>query len=125
MKYYSRLRPLVPGTYPEGRIKEIKNYDEKRYIDEIGYAAWGYVDYDGEISDNEARRYDLISEEYHMYYCVLSCIYEDGQSKSVLREQKILKKKPIDEYYERKNCRLLINWFGDYSKVEACIKEKK
>lgn len=44
MKYYSTERPIAPGTIPKGAI-EVKNYDEKKYVPEIGKEAWGFVIY--------------------------------------------------------------------------------
>lgn len=62
MKYYSKLRPISPGTYPTDgmpKVLEIHNYDEKQYVKDAGGDVWGYVKYDGELIPEIARRYEL------------------------------------------------------------------
>lgn len=42
MRYYSTLRPVSIGSYPEkDRVKEIVNFNDRQYVDEIEHEAWG------------------------------------------------------------------------------------
>lgn len=63
MKYYSILRPVAPGTFPRtAKVNEIYNFDRRQYCPEIGREAWGWIEYDVEISEKDAESYDLIRE---------------------------------------------------------------
>lgn len=63
MKYYSILRPVMPGTFPGGyKVNEIVNFDRRQYCKEIDRDAWGYIDFDGEIAEKDAEAYDLIKK---------------------------------------------------------------
>lgn len=43
MRYYSIMRPVMPGSYPKkAAAQEIENFDEKTFCEEIGREAWGY-----------------------------------------------------------------------------------
>lgn len=62
MKYYSTQRPIGPGTIPqytENPIKEIKNFDNRIFCEEINREAWGYVEYEKPLSQKEAAEYEL------------------------------------------------------------------
>ena len=42
MRYYSIMRPVMPGSYPKkAAAQEIENFDEKTFCEEIGREAWG------------------------------------------------------------------------------------
>lgn len=59
-RYYSLLRPIGPGTYPKpSEVKNIVNFDDKTFVYDINRYAWGYVEYEKELSWDEARDYDL------------------------------------------------------------------
>lgn len=59
--YYSILRPVGPGTYPNEGMKEIENFDEKKFIEEIGREAYGSVTYGRMLSPAELDQYDLVA----------------------------------------------------------------
>lgn len=64
-RYYSLLRPVSPGTYPQpSEVKNIVNFDERTFIDDINRYAWGYIEYEKELSWDEARDYDLEWNRY-------------------------------------------------------------
>lgn len=64
-RYYSLLRPVSPGTYPKpSEVKNIVNFDERTFIDDINRYAWGYIEYENELSWDEARAYDLEWNRY-------------------------------------------------------------
>ena len=51
MRYYSIMRPVMPGSYPKkAAAQEIENFDEKTFCEEIGREAWGYIDYSEELT---------------------------------------------------------------------------
>lgn len=63
MKYYSTQRPVMPGSFPKGTIREIKNFDSRIYCEEIGREAWGYIDYSEPIKPEAAKAYELVPAE--------------------------------------------------------------
>lgn len=58
-RYYCIMRPPAPGTIPAG-VREVEDYGERRYIPEIDRMAWGWVEYDRELTHAEIRGYELI-----------------------------------------------------------------
>ena len=58
-RYYSKLRPVGPGTFPKEGVQEIFNYDCQTYVEEVGREVWGYIEYDRELTDAEIRDYEL------------------------------------------------------------------
>ena len=62
-RYYSPLRPVDLGTIPTVHKLTIRNFDSREYVDSIGREAWGYVEYDAPLTDQEAADYDLIYAE--------------------------------------------------------------
>lgn len=61
MRYYSIMRPVMPGSYPKkAAAQEIENFDEKTFCEEIGREAWGYIDYSEELTESEAADCELV-----------------------------------------------------------------
>lgn len=61
MRYYSVMRPVMPGSYPKkAAVQEIENFNEKTFCEEIGREAWGYIDYSEELTESEAADYELV-----------------------------------------------------------------
>lgn len=66
VRYYSILRPVGLGTYPltDGNmVLNIVNYDERKYVEEIGRMAWGHIDYSQRLPELVAKGYDLVEEK--------------------------------------------------------------
>ena len=57
-RYYTLYRPPMLGAIPKGALNTF-SYDYKKIASEIGGPAWGYVDYDHELSEDEVREYEL------------------------------------------------------------------
>lgn len=61
VRYYSIRRPVAPGTFPTTqKVKNIVNYDRREPVTEIGGEAWGYIEYDKPLAEEEARNYELV-----------------------------------------------------------------
>ena len=59
-RYYSTQRPVMPGGFPrKADVVEIKNFDVKTFCEEIGKEAWGYIEYQAELTKEEADAYEL------------------------------------------------------------------
>ncbi len=63
MKYYSTQRPIGPGSIPMNVVIKIVNFDYRKPVPKIGRPAWGYVVYDRELTQQEARSYELFAEK--------------------------------------------------------------
>lgn len=59
-KYYSVMRPVSIGTFPREGVEEIVNFDNRTYCPEINREAWGYIEYNRELSEEEVAEYELI-----------------------------------------------------------------
>lgn len=62
VRYYSVMRPVGIGTYPEGKVIKFENYSEPTYCASIERTAWGYIDYEEELSEEMAKRYELVKK---------------------------------------------------------------
>ena len=58
-RYYSRMRPIGPGTCPKKGLQEVCNFDSRKYVEDAGTFVWGYADYDRELTDRETAAYEL------------------------------------------------------------------
>ena len=64
MRYYSTQRPVMPGSFPKPAgttVREIENFDARTFCEDIGREAWGYVEYDAPLSDEDAKEYELVA----------------------------------------------------------------
>lgn len=60
-RYYCIVRPPVPGAIPhKPYFYETRRFPERRYIPEIDRMAWGWVEYDEELTLQEVVDYELI-----------------------------------------------------------------
>lgn len=77
MRYYSILRPVSIGTFPNldgNEILKICNFDSGSYCKEIDREAWGFIDYEKLLSSEDVEKYDLMPER-----CCGNCLYRDGE----------------------------------------------
>lgn len=63
-RYYSKYRPINPGTYPthDNKPLKIKNFDDRKNIGG-NVKAWGYVEYPAKLSLEDQQNYDLMSDK--------------------------------------------------------------
>ena len=58
-RYYCLYRPPMPGTIPRGTVS-IKDFDERRMVPEISREAWGFVEYERELTKAEIDDYEVM-----------------------------------------------------------------
>ncbi|NCC67574.1 MAG: hypothetical protein EOM14_05180 [Clostridia bacterium] len=58
IRYYLTQRPPAPGTFP-GRPVNLKSFDSREYVEEIGRPAWGWVEYEWPLTIKETEDYEL------------------------------------------------------------------
>lgn len=59
--YFTTLRPVSIGTYPKDGMVRFKNFDKRTYVPDIEREAWGYLEYDRELTREEMESYDLVA----------------------------------------------------------------
>lgn len=124
MRYYSTLRPITPGSYPmKDRAKEIVNFDDKQYVKDIEHDAWGYIEYDCELSTDMANSYDLLPEGMTTWYCVTSSFYDNGKVSSRITGTIKSVNKPESCYKELKRCDVYADWYETKTAAEKAVQE--
>lgn len=76
MRYYSTQRPITPGSFPKpmaNEVKEIHNFEEKTYCEEIGREAWGYIEYAQALAPEQASCCELTPAKKVAEYIVYRC----------------------------------------------------
>jgi len=58
IRYYLTQRPPAPGTFP-GKPVNLKSFDKRTHVEEIGRPAWGWVEYEWPLTIKEAEDYEL------------------------------------------------------------------
>ena len=63
-KYYSIMRPVSIGTFPDnGTILGIVNFDTRQMVESIGKMAWGYINYGKPLTEKQFSVYVLVAED--------------------------------------------------------------
>lgn len=57
-RYYCKNRPPMPGSIPRDGLKNIADFDYPQSFNGIG--AWGWAEYNRELTDKETTDYELI-----------------------------------------------------------------
>lgn len=64
-RYYCIMRPPMIGGVPDSSaLQYAMCFEERRYIPEIDRMAWGWVEYDRELSYEEIHAYELIAHPH-------------------------------------------------------------
>jgi len=61
-RYYCLDKPPMPGTVPRG-MSDMVDFQEVRYVEDIGREACGYVEYFRKLSVDEVQRFKLAAVE--------------------------------------------------------------
>lgn len=59
MKYYCTERPPMPGAIPKRGLLEIREYDRRTFVPDIGREAWAELIYGRELTEEEVFEYEL------------------------------------------------------------------
>ena len=60
-KYYSTQRPIDIGTIPKGENDPVKisNFDNRKWVENATFRAWGYVTYNEPLTEKQISDYEL------------------------------------------------------------------
>lgn len=65
-RYYSILRPVSIGTFPDRiHITKIHNFEFAIVVPEIHHVAWGCFETPDKLTEQECYRYDLVEGAKH------------------------------------------------------------
>lgn len=123
IRYYSRLRPLMPGSLPhEPKPVKVYNFPEPRKINVLGgQAMWGYVEYDEPLDEKVAEAYELRRADEITWYCVVSAVYDDGRVIAHIVDAKPAVNRPDSTVKELRNKTIYADWFGSRDEAEKFL----
>ena len=124
-RYYSRLRPIAPGTYPREGVQAITNDDDKSYVDEAGCEAWGHIDYDRELTPEEMNDYDLVPGGFKTYWVVSTSIDDRGHIASAIVGTEQHYSKPEQVYRSTRRRDIYIDYFETREAAEQHVAESR
>lgn len=124
MKYYSTLRPVTPGSYPmKDKVKEIVNFDNKTYVEDIQQEAWGYIEYNEELDAATADSWELVPEGLTTWYAVTSSFYDNGKVKAAITDTVRAAQKPESGYKELKRCDVYVDYYPTKEEADKAVEE--
>ncbi len=118
-RYYSTARPVSIGTHPDGAINVV-NYVSKQEIDDSGVEAWGYVEYNHELSEAEMNQYQLRRVYPNSFITVLSSSssqFDTDKQYTIDEFEKI--KHIAGEAYDKEKAAILARYDNDIESVMA------
>lgn len=122
MKYYSTQRPVMPGSYPKEGVVEIENFDERTLCKEIGREAWGYIEYDRELTEAETRDYELTPEGIEYWGVTVASKKQGGGLKARIENKPVrATEQPQDERWEDKSREYKRHWFSTLEEAQRAL----
>ena len=122
-RYYSTQRPLTPGSCPRAGVQEVVNYDEKKFCEEIGMDAWGFVEYTRELTKQEADDYELTPSGLKKFWCVTTAFHDNGKVVSAITDVCEAAVKPENVCKETKTKDIYLDWFDTEEEAKEKVKE--
>ena len=122
-RYYSTQRPLTPGSCPRAGVQEVVNYDEKKFCEEIGMDAWGFVEYTRELTKQEVDDYELTPAGLKKFWCVTNSFQDDGKVVSAITDVCEAAVKPENVCKETKTKDIYIDWFETEEEAKERVAE--
>ena len=122
-RYYSTQRPLTPGSCPRAGVQEVVNYDEKKFCEEIGMDAWGFVEYTRELTKQEADDYELTPAGLKKFWCVTTAFHDDGKVVSAITDVCKAAVKPKNVCKETKTKDIYLDWFDTEEEAKERVEE--
>ena len=125
-RYYSTMRPILPGGYPNREsVEAIHNFDTKTYCEEIGREAWGYIDYREPLTEKEAGDYELVLAGMKTYWCVTTSVDDGGRAIANITNTVEAVCKPENSSKSTKRRDIYNDWFESEEEAQAFVKEAR
>lgn len=123
MRYYSTQRPITPGSCPRTGIRNIVNFVEKTFCDDIQMEAYGYIETEDQLEESEIARYELVPDELKTFWCVTTAFYDDGYVTSSITDTKKCAVKPYNNFTETSKKDIYIDWFDSEEEANQYVQE--
>ena len=124
--YYSTQRPVLPGGFPRNAdVEMIENFDTKKFCDEIGREAWGFIEYRSELTKEEADAYELTRGGMKTYYCVTIAIDDKGKVIAAITNTIEAICKPENSFKSLKHKDIYNDWFDSQEEAKEWVEEAR
>lgn len=125
-RYYSTMRPVLPGSFPKkALVEKIENFDTKTFCEEIGRDAWGYIEYREVLTKEEADAYELVLGGMKTYYCVTTSVNDKGKVLAAITDVIEATCKPENSSQSLKRKDIYRDWFDDPEEAKKFVEEAK
>lgn len=125
-RYYSTMRPVLPGSFPKkALVEKIENFDTKTFCEEIGRDAWGYIEYREALTKEEADAYELVLGGMKTYYCVTTSVNDKGKVLAAITDVIEAACKPENSSQSLKRKDIYRDWFEDPEEAKKFVEEAK
>lgn len=125
MRYYSTQRPLEPGCCPRAGVQDVHNFDKKTFCKEIGREAWGYIDYNRELTPEEVEDYELTLGGLKTFWCVTSYFGNNGNIVSNITDVIKTALKPENKFMETKTKDIYVEWFESEEEANHHVRDAR
>lgn len=125
-RYYSTMRPVMPGGFPKRQeVMEIRNFDNREYVEEIGRDAWGYIEYAEPITEKEAEEYELVPAKKRTWYCVTSSFDDRGRVTAAITNTCEAVLKPESTFVSTRMKDIYNDWYESAEEANEAVREAR
>lgn len=125
-RYYSTMRPVQPGGYPNrDGVEEIHNFDTKTFCEEIGREAWGYIDYREPLTKEQAEAYELTLGGMKTYWCVTTSVDDRGRVVANITNTVEAVSKPENSSESTSRKDIYNDWFESREEAQKFVEEAR
>lgn len=125
-RYYSTMRPVQPGGYPNrDGVEEIHNFDTKTFCEEIGREAWGYIDYREPLTKEQAEAYELTLGGMKTYWCVTTSVDDRGRVVANITNTVEAVSKPENSSESKSRKDIYNDWFESREEAQKFVEEAR
>ena len=126
-RYYSAQRPVAPGTFPKDGCISVHNYDERQHVEAIGREAWGYIEYDRQLTGKEVESYELIPHGVKTWYAVMITRWNEGscmkgEVQARIMDSRVQTEQPEGREATMKTRKVAVVWYDGLETAEAAVK---
>lgn len=75
-RYFTLMHPPMPGGVPSGFVN-FNDFGQREYVPAIERPAWGWVEYDHPLDDEQISMYELVYDE--LEYAPKAAIFHNGK----------------------------------------------
>ena len=120
MKYYSTQRPISPGSIPGDGLANIENFGTPHFVPEISREAWGWAEYNRDLSENEISDYELVPAGMRIWWSVIKTERGDKTTAS-LGPVTEAAEQPEKRFYAGNGKRVLMTWMTSREAAERLV----